>query len=128
MKSRTLTGASGAGGLLDRIRVVPNPYVATDAMEPAVANFQLNQRRRLMFTHVPARCAIKIFTMSGVLVDEIIHDSAAPAEGFVTSNGGVVHWDMKNKDGLEIAAGVYLFHVKDTQTGEEKMGKFAVIK
>jgi hypothetical protein len=128
VKSRTLVGGAGAGGLLDRIMVVPNPYVATDAMEPSVANYQLNQRRRLMFTHVPARCAIKIFTMSGVLVDEIIHDSAAPAEGFVTSNGGVVHWDMKNKDGLEIAAGVYLFHVKDTQTGEEKMGKFAVIK
>jgi hypothetical protein len=128
VKSQTLVGNTGTGGLLDRIRVVPNPYVATDAMEPAVANYQLNQRRRLMFTHVPARCAIKIFTMSGVLVDEINYDSAAPIEGFVTTNGGIVHWDMKNKDGLEIAAGVYLFHVKDTQTGEEKMGKFAVIK
>lgn len=81
-----------------------------------------------MFTHVPPRCTIKIFTMSGVLIDEINYDSAAPAEGFVTTNGGIIHWDMKNKDGLEIAAGVYLFHVKDTQTGEEKLGKFAVIK
>ncbi len=128
MKSRTVAGVEGSGGLLDRIKVVPNPYVATNAMEPAVANYQLNQRRRLMFTHVPSRCTVKIFTMSGVLVDEITYDSAAPSEGFVTTNGGCIHWDMKNKDGLEIAAGVYLFHVKDAATGEEKMGKFAVIK
>ena len=30
--------------------------------------------------------------------------------------------------GLEIAAGMYIYYVKDDITGEEKMGKFGVIK
>ncbi|MFZ5519263.1 MAG: hypothetical protein ACOY90_21710 [Candidatus Zhuqueibacterota bacterium] len=105
---------------MDKIQVVPNPYVATNAMEPAVANFYLNQRRRLMFTHIPARCTIKIFTVSGVLVDEIEVDNPV--------SQGIVHWDLLSREGLEIAAGMYIYYVKSTLTGEEKIGKFAVIK
>jgi len=127
-------------GQMDLINVVPNPYVATNVMEPSVANKQLNQRRRLMFTHIPEKCTIKIFTASGVLVDEI----HAPEDGLVkvmTTNKqtgeteelglyttGEIHWDMLTREGLEIAAGVYIFHVKNELTNEEKIGKFAVIK
>lgn len=105
---------------MDRIRVVPNPYVATNAMEPAVANRYLNQRRRLMFTHIPAQCEILIFTSSGVIVDKIEVNNE-PANG-------IVHWDLLTREDLEIAAGMYFYHVKSTVTGKEKMGKFAVIK
>ena len=127
-------------GNMDLIKVVPNPYVATNVMESSVANRQLNQRRRLMFTHIPEKCTIKIFTASGVLVDEI----HAPDDGLVkveTTNKytgeqeqlglyttGVIHWDMLTREGLEIAAGIYVFHVKNEITGEEKIGKFAVLK
>ena len=105
---------------MDDIKVVPNPYVATNAMEEAIYNPYLNQRRKLIFTHIPAQCTIKIFTVSGVLVDEIYVDN--PPEN------GLVHWDMLTKEDLEIAAGVYFFHVKSRVTGKEKLGKFAVIK
>ncbi|MDZ7265020.1 MAG: hypothetical protein ONB16_10575, partial [candidate division KSB1 bacterium] len=105
---------------MDEIKVVPNPYVASNAMEPAVANFYLNQRRRIMFTHIPAECTIKIFTVSGALVDEI--NVSNP------SDQGIVHWDLLSKEGLEIAAGMYIYHVKAKKTGAEKIGKFAVIK
>jgi hypothetical protein len=103
------------------IKVVPNPYVATNAMESAVSNPYLNQPRRLMFTHIPARCTIKIFTSSGVYIDEIKVEDNPP-------DNGIVHWDMLTKEGLEIAAGIYLYHIKSTETGKEKLGKFAVIK
>jgi len=103
------------------IKVVPNPYIATNAMESAVSNPYLNQPRRLLFTHIPARCTIKIFTSSGVFVDEIkVTDNSA--------ENGIVHWDMLTNEGLEIAAGVYLYHVKSEETGKEKLGKFAVVK
>jgi len=29
---------------------------------------------------------------------------------------------------LEIAAGIYIYHIKSEVTGKEKLGKFAVIK
>ncbi|MDZ7269581.1 MAG: hypothetical protein ONB48_20030 [candidate division KSB1 bacterium] len=105
---------------MDNIRVVPNPYVMTNEMEPAVANEYLNQRRRLLFTHLPAQCTIRIFTVSGILVNEIRVQNAA--------DNGAVHWDMKSREGLDIAAGMYLYHVKADLTGDEKIGKFAVIK
>ena len=105
---------------MDNIRVVPNPYVATNVMEPAVSNQFLNQRRSLMFTNVPAQALIKIFTISGVLVDEISINNSPEK--------GVVHWDMLTREGLEIAAGMYLFHIEALATGDQKIGKFAVIK
>lgn len=105
---------------MDDIQVVPNPYVATNNMEPAVANQFLNQRRRLMFTHLPARCDVKIFTVSGVLVDEFTVDNS--------DDNGTAFWNLLTKEGLEIAAGVYIYHVKAKDTGDEKLGKFSVIK
>lgn len=105
---------------MDKIKVVPNPYVVTNEMEPAVSNQFLNQRRRILFTHLPSRCVIKIFTVSGFLVDEI--DVNNPSEN------GTVHWDLKSREGLDIAAGMYIYYVKATATGDEKIGKFAVIK
>ena len=105
---------------MDKIQVVPNPYVATNHMEPAVANQFLNQRRRIMFTHLPARCDIKIFTVSGVLVDEIDVENA--------DDNGTTHWDVLTREGLEVAAGVYVYYVKAKETGDEKLGKFSIIK
>jgi hypothetical protein len=89
-------------------------------MESSVANWFLNQRRRLLFTNLPAQCTIKIFTVSGVLVDKIDVNNDA--------DKGIAHWDMLTKEGLEIAAGMYIYHVRAKATGDEKVGKFAVIK
>ena len=115
---------------MDSIKVVPNPYVASNMMEPSVVNKYLNQRRRLMFTHLPERCTIKIFTVSGMLVRELVapDDGLTSYDGFGDSNNGVLHWDMLTKEGLEIAAGMYFYHVKDDRSGKEVTGKFAVLK
>jgi len=105
---------------LENVKVVPNPYIATNAMEPAVSNIYLNQRRRIMFTNVPAACTIKIFTTSGILVDELNINNP--------SDEGIVHWDLLSKEGLEVAGGMYFYHIKAEATGDEKLGKFAIIK
>jgi hypothetical protein len=106
--------------VMDSIKVVPNPYIATNAMEPAVGNKFLNQRRQILFTHIPADCEIRIFTSSGIMVDRIDVTNEPP--------DGAVHWDVLSREGLEIAAGMYVYHVKSNKTGDEKVGKFAVIK
>ncbi len=105
---------------MKQIKAVPNPYVATNAMEPAVSNPLLNQRRRLLFTHLPARCTVKIYTVSGALVDVIEVDNPA--------DDGITHWDLLTQEGLEVAAGMYIFHVRASDTGDEMFGKFAIIK
>ncbi|MBN1464781.1 hypothetical protein JXA02_03395, partial [candidate division KSB1 bacterium] len=114
-----LNAAALNAGMED-IKVVPNPYIATNDMEPVVSNWYLNQRRSIMFTHLPAECTITIFTISGVFVDELLVRN----EG----DNGVAHWDVKTAEDLEVAAGMYLYHVKAERTGAEKVGKFAIIK
>jgi hypothetical protein len=89
-------------------------------MEPAVNQVGFNQQRRLLFTHLPAGCNIKIFTSSGVLIREIDVENSP--------EDGTYHWDLLTKEGLEPAAGVYVFLVESKVTGDKKIGKFAIIK
>ena len=93
-------------------------------MEQAVINPFLNQPRKIMFTNVPSSCVITIFTPSGVKVKKIRKND---------TSGGMVHWDLLNEEGLEIAAGMYLYHVQPSFSDKslnqyEHVGKFAVIK
>jgi hypothetical protein len=109
---------------MDKIKVVPNPYVGTNAMEQAVINPFLNQPRRLMFTNIPSNSTISIFTTSGVKIKTITNNNIT---------GGMVHWDLLNEEGLEIAAGMYIYHVKsnfsdNSLNQHEHVGKFAIIK
>jgi hypothetical protein len=101
-------------------------------MEGAVANWDRNQRRQIMFTHIPAQCKIKIFSVSGVLIDEFEvnnSDAARTSQWDLNSSAnGTVHWDLRSKEGLEIAAGYYIYHIESTATSDVKVGKFAVIK
>ena len=99
--------------LLNRIRVVPNPYVVGNSSEtrPFLSG---RGERRIMFRHLPERTRIRIYTVAGVFVREI--------EGV----GGVATWDLKTKDGLEAAFGLYFYQAQAEGIGES-VGRFAII-
>jgi hypothetical protein len=73
-----------------------------------------------MFTHLPALCTISIFTISGVLVDKIQVDN--------DYSDGKAYWDLLSNEGLEVAAGMYIYHVESKINNQFKLGKFAIIK
>ena len=104
---------------LDDIYVVPNPYVVTTPFEPRnpVERTQRGERR-LYFANVPRQCTIRIYTLAGELVDVIHHDS--------TLDDGKAFWDLKTKESMNLAYGLYLFHVESPEG--TYVGKFAVIK
>ena len=104
---------------LNNIAVVPNPYVVAASWEPRHVFVSGRGTRKIDFINLPSKCTIKIFTMSGYLVDTIQHES-----GF---ESGAASWDLLSKDGLEIAYGIYFYHVEADGIGETT-GKFAVIK
>ena len=104
---------------LDKIKVVPNPYVGSAKWELKNPYNTGRGPRSLHFTHLPAQCTIRIFTINGELVNTLNHDS--------NLNNGTYEWDMLTKDRLAISYGVYVFHVEAPGIGD-KVGKFAVIK
>lgn len=101
------------------IYVVPNPYVATNEIEPRnpVSRSQRGDRR-LYFANVPPQCTIRIYTLAGELVDTIEHNS--------TADDGKAFWDLRSRDNMSIAYGLYIYHVESPEG--TFTGKFAVIK
>ena len=104
---------------LDKIAVVPNPYVATASWEPANRYRAGRGERKIWFINIPKNCTIRIYTIRGYLVDTIVYNG--------TDNYGAVSWDLVSKDGMDIAYGIYIYHVEAPGIGE-KIGRFAVIK
>jgi len=104
---------------LEDIYVVPNPYVATSVFEPRnpIARSARGERR-LYFANVPQQCTIRIYTLAGELVETLNHNSSL--------DDGKLFWDMRTKDNMNLAYGLYIFHV-DSPEGSF-IGKFAVIK
>jgi len=117
-KAASIDNALAAANL-DRIRVVPNPYVAAAQWEPRNPFDTGRGPRELHFTHLPEKCTIRIYTVQGELVDTIEHNA--------DFNDGTAEWDMLTKDNLDIAYGVYVYHIEAPGIGQ-KIGKFAVIK
>ena len=98
--------------------VVPNPYVGAASFEPAPFGVQGRGDRRIEFRNLPQSCTIRIFTVRGDLVQTIRQDG---------STGGYAAWDLRTKDNLDVAPGLYIYHV-DGGTNGSFIGKFAIIK
>ena len=110
---------------LDKISVVPNPYVVGASWEPP-SIFKIGRgEHRIFFTNLPSACTIRIYTVRGYLVDTIEHTGSDDNLGATTQ--GAATWDLVSKDGQDIAYGVYVYHVDAPGIGE-KIGTFAIIK
>jgi hypothetical protein len=106
---------------LDKIKVVPNPYVVAERWEPPLPPGISSGRgpQKIQFTHVPPGAKIYIFTSRGELVVTLEQDDNV-------MDGSVV-WNLKTKENLDAAYGVY-FYVVDAPGIGRKTGKFAIIK
>ncbi|MGE5457491.1 MAG: hypothetical protein ACM3RX_03980, partial [Methanococcaceae archaeon] len=104
---------------LDKIKVVPNPYISKAEWEKRTLNLAGRGERKLDFIHLPALCTVRIYTLTGALIKTLQKDSGA--------NDGSLSWNLVTEDGMDIAYGVYIYHVDAPGVGEY-IGKFAVIK
>lgn len=98
--------------------VIPNPYVGFASFEPERFAVSGRGERRIEFRNLPALCTIRIYTVSGQLVQTLYHEG---------SNDGYVAWNLRTKDNLDVAPGLYIFHV-EADTLDSYTGKFAIIK
>ena len=103
---------------LSRISVVPNPYVGAASWEQATTGVGRGERK-IYFTHLPQQCTIRIYTISGHLVQTLTHDGAY--------SDGQEAWNLTSRDGMNIAFGVYVYHIDAPGIGT-RIDKFAILK
>ena len=96
---------------VERVVVIPNPYRGHERWDQP-------GEHRVQFQNLPPKAKIRVFTVAGDLVRELIKDDA---------RSGNLDWDLKNTDHRDVASGIYLFRVLSDQ-GFESKGHFIVIR
>jgi hypothetical protein len=94
------------------VHTVPDPYYVTNPME-ITAN-----RKVLRFVNLPAQAIIRIYSLSGVLLNIIEHNDP--------TGGGQATWNLRNRNDQFVASGVYFYHL-ETPGGQERVGRFTVV-
>ena len=107
-----------ASDYVEKPYVVPNPYVGMASFEQAPYAQTGRGDRRIEFRALPVNSTVRIYTVTGELVQTLHHDT-----GFQD----YIAWNMRSKDNLEIAPGLYIFHVEAPGL-DDFIGKFAIIK
>jgi len=102
---------------LNDIYVVPNPYVAFSPAEGPGRTGEKRGERQLQFRNLPPNCTIRIYTITGELVQKIEKND----------NGSLAYWDLLSFEGQRVAYGVYIYHIDVPNVGE-KIGRLALIK
>lgn len=102
---------------MNNIYVVPNPYVAYSISENPGMFPDSRGERDIQFRNLPSKCTIRIYTITGELVQTIHKDDLS----------SIAHWDLLTSEGQKIAYGVYIYHV-DAPGAGEKIGRIAIIK
>jgi len=113
------------GQSVEKVAVYPNPYrinadyVGQRYEDPDRSGFTQFDRR-IWFSGLPGKCAIRIFTLDGDLVRQLDYDPAS-------NSSGVVYWDLISLNTQAVVSGIYLYSV-DADNGYHEIGKLAIIK
>jgi hypothetical protein len=115
------------------VGVYPNPYRVNAAWDGGTS-----RTRKLNFYNLPDRAEIRIYTLAGEIVKDLDHESETYRgdtrwyDDFSADNriqsGGEHSWDLLSENGLSLAGGLYLFTVRDKDSGRVQRGKFVIIK
>lgn len=101
--------------MLEKIKVVPNPYLISHIGQRA------NSDRQLYFTHLPEECKIEIYTSSGELLQTINH-KASDSSGKVAVNA----WDLVSNGNRQVQSQLLIARIT-TPNGAETIKKFSVV-
>jgi hypothetical protein len=104
------------------VYVVPNPFRQHSGLTGT------GEQYRMEFIGIPAKCRIKIYTLTGDVVQDIVHDDGSGSEAW----GSIARLDYQlNKWTLGVAPGVYLYRVEslvEGHQGDAYIGKLAIVK
>jgi hypothetical protein len=108
----TLDAATTSAENLARVHTVPDPYYVSNALETSA------NQKVLQFVNLPAQAVVRIYSLSGVLVNVLTHNDP--------QGGGLLTWNLRNRNNQFVASGVYFYHV-EAPDGQTKVGRFTVV-
>ncbi|MCU0644417.1 MAG: hypothetical protein MUC94_09150 [bacterium] len=91
---------------LNQVKAGPNPFLAGPGNE-------------FTFLDLADDVSIKIMTENGMIVRKIDNENIL---------GAVTSWDGKNSNDEYVASGIYLYVIYNEDTGQNRVGKIAVIR
>jgi hypothetical protein len=126
---RVISPANAPATSLDRVRVVPNPYVGSALWNNPVPSNVDPWEHRLQFINLPADATIKIYTLDGDFVDEVrAGQGVRQSESFGSETASsVAEWDLITRNNQDAAPGIYLYVVQSPSAGE-KIDKFVIVR
>jgi hypothetical protein len=95
---------------LRQVHTVPDPYYVTNSLEASA------DAKIIKFINLPDRAIIRIYTVSGVLVRAIEHNSTTSSEAV---------WDVRNRNGQFVASGVYFYHIEALDA--RRVGRMTIV-
>ncbi len=117
----------------NRVGVYPNPYRVNAAWDGTT-----EQTRKLVFFNLPSRAQIRVYTLAGDIVARMDHrsdDNRGDIQWFNEFSsepriiaGGEHAWDILSDANQILTTGLYLYSVKDLDSGRIQTGKIAIIK
>ncbi|MEE9430051.1 MAG: C25 family cysteine peptidase, partial [Melioribacteraceae bacterium] len=122
-------GKDASGNVVDSSGISKSFVVANDAKIMEIYNYPNPMTDETYFTfkltQIPDEVKIRIFTIAGRMIKEIVLDS-----GELNFDLNKIYWDGLDTDGDEIGNGVYLYKVIMDVNGEKQVEtkKLAVVK
>jgi len=108
----TFDSTKTTDSVLAHVHTVPDPYYVTNALEVSP------NTKVLRFVNLPARCIIRIYSTSAILVRVLTHDDP--------TGGAEESWNLRNRNQQFVASGVYFYHI-EAPDGKTKIGRFTVV-
>ncbi len=112
---------------LDNIRVVPNPYIGSAPWNNPRPHYGVPWTDRIQFVNLPADAVVRIYTLDGDFVREVISSNLIARTPKMTSEcKSVAEWDLLSRNKQKVTPGLYLY-VVESSLGTKK-GKFVIIR
>ncbi len=150
-KSASMLYLAPSGSSHKKPGVVPNPYradqdyttrhlqliydvdttfVSWENMNDGTPDFFPQTDRRIYFYNLPEKCLIRIFTVSGDLVQIVDHNVRGNRIARWKSKYAEP-WDLNSRNQQQVVSGLYFFSIEDLteeHKGHIDVGKFVIIR
>ena len=124
-----------AGSLLtktemDRIYVVPNPYIVQSGFD-RISSGRNAVDPRVLFVNVPAEGMLRVYSISGQLMQQISWTANDLIAAGSNSPTGDLPFILRTREGLDFGPGLYMYVLTPKSAnanGQIARGKFVIIR